>query len=50
MDPQQVVTIFADIQATLEALTQIMNQNRDKLDRVEMRIENHNKREGKLDR
>jgi len=39
--------IFAVIQAKLEALTQTMTQNRDKLCKVETRLENRNEREGK---
>ena len=47
MDSQQVAIMFANIQTKLEALTQIMNQNQDKLGREETRLENCNEYEGK---
>ena len=39
--------IFSNIHGKLEALTQTMNWNQDKLGRVEIRLENFNKREEK---
>jgi len=47
MDSQQADMMFTNIQAKHEALTQTMNQNRDKLGTVETRLENRNEREGK---
>jgi len=49
MDPQQVIMMFADIQAKLETLTQTINQSRYKLGRVETRLKNCNVLERKYD-
>jgi len=40
MDSQQVVMVFADLQAKLEALTQNMNQTWDRMGSVDMHLEN----------
>ena len=44
---KQVATMFSGIQAKLEALTQFVNRDRDKLGRVETRLKNRNEREEK---